>query len=86
MNVNDLAESLKKMDSKLDNIATDLTDLKVEKASLPCSRNEVRIKIIERIVYGLVAVTLISVVTGIIRLPKSESKVKALTYAGEIKR
>ena len=53
-------DSLIRIHEKIDDLKDDISDIKVAQANLPCDKDNLRIKILEKIVYGGVAIILIS--------------------------
>ena len=68
--------SILQLHSKLDDQAKEISEIKVAQANLPCSTRETRLKIIERIVYGAVAIILIGFMVSVAGTPTKRASAK----------
>ncbi len=53
-------DSIIRLHGKIDDLTTAVNDVKVAQALLPCKSIDTRLKIVERVVYGAVAIICIS--------------------------
>jgi len=64
------------INDKIDSLVSDVNDIKVHHAELPCKTHHFRLKILERITYGFIALVLIGFFATVTGNNTKKAKVK----------